>query len=289
MESLQPFSLTGTLILQTILSFYYIYFIIRPLSEIEKISGKINYGYRLFVIRTIGVVILDFLDPTLSAFLDISILFTLSFYTVPQIKKELNYINKIDSHLAKYDEITDEDLTAQGIKNRKVLEDNLFTKLVSIQNARAKYDYETLKALCTEKLYNLYITELEMLHETGLDYHFEDYQKIESQIYSITSNEKEITIKLAIKASCISYRLSAEKEVVDGSKDKKTMIIHDLTFKKKIETNDIEENCKNCGAPTKRNVTGKCQYCNTIIDTESTDWILAQNKIILEKVIHGNE
>ena len=46
----------------------------------------------------------------------------------------------------------------------------------------------------------------------------------------------------------------------------------------------MEKNCPNCGAPTKRSVKGKCSYCNTIIENESTDWLLAKNKVLAEKV-----
>lgn len=275
----------AVIILQLIFSYYYIHFIIRPLSEIEKVTGQINYGYRLFIIRFIVLVGLDIFDPTLGLFLDIATLFTLAFVTVPKIKKELNYVHIVDSKLAKYDEITDEELTGQGIKNRKVLEQHLFKKLSEIQVARTNYDYDTLKRLCSEKLYNLFISELEVLHQADLGYHFEDYKLLESQIYSLSHNEKNLILKIAMKASCISYRLDAEKNLVDGSKTDRTIIVHELEFTKKLNTDDIELNCPNCGAPTKRNNKGKCSYCNTIIDTESTDWILSKNKVIAEKVV----
>lgn len=283
----QAFNLPGALILQFALSFYYIYFIIRPLSEIEKISGKINYGYRLFIIRIILLVFLDILDPTFASFLDISVLFTLSFVTIPKIKKELNYIHTIDTKLAKYDELTNSDLTAHGIKSRKSLENTLFKTLVLIQTARTNYDYDTLKYLCTEKLYNLYTSELNVLHQADLGYHFENYKLIESQIYSLASDDKKITIKMAVKASCISYRLAEDGEVLDGSKTNRTIIIHELEFEKSLKNKDIDLNCDNCGAPTKRSAKGKCAYCNTIIEHKSTEWVLSKNKVIAEKVIHN--
>lgn len=288
MIGVQAFDLTGALILQIVFSFYYIFFIIRPLSEIEKTTGKMNYGYRLFIIRIIILFGLDILDPTLASFLDIALLFTLAFITVPKIKKELNYVHGIDSKLANYDELNDSELTANGIKNRKVLEQHLFKKLVAIQTARSNYDYDTLKYLCTEKLYNLYLSELEMLNQVDLGYHFSNYKLLESQIYSITSDDKKITLKVAMKTSCISYRLDAEKNLVDGSQTDKTIIIHELEFEKNIKTDEIELNCPNCGAPTKRATKGKCSYCNTIIDTESTDWLLSKNKVIAEKIVIPN-
>lgn len=289
MIEMQAFDLKSALILQGVFCFYYIFFIIRPLSEIEKTTGKMNYGYRLFILRFIILLALDLLNPTLATFVDISLLFTLAFITVPSIKKELNYVQKIDTKLAKYDEVSDSDLSAHGIKNRKVLEQTLFKKLSAIQTARTNYDYDALKTLCSEKMYNLFISELEMLHQVDLGYHYEDYKLLEAQIHSLTATEKNIKVQVAMKISCISYRIDAENELVDGSKTNRTIICHDLEFTKKIAIDDIELNCPNCGAPTKRSVKGKCSYCQTIIDSESTDWVLSKNKVLAEKTMHKPE
>lgn len=280
----EAFDIQGAILLQLVLSAYYIFFIIRPLSEIEKNSGRMNYGYRLFITRIIFLIGIDILNPTLASFLDISLLLTLAFITVPKIKKELNYVHSIDTKLAKYDELSDADLTEHGLKNRKILETELFKILKNIQTARSKYDYDTLKYLCTKKMYNIYTSELEVLHEAKLGYNFYDYKLLESQIYSLTSDEKKINIKAAMKISCISYRLDAEGNLVDGSKKDRTIIIHELEFEKNIEQSEKEKNCPNCGAPIKRNVKGTCSYCNTIVDTTSNEWVLAKNKVIAEKL-----
>ena len=74
---LQEFDLKGAIILQILLSLYYVYFIIRPLSEIEKISGKLNYGYRLFIMRFIILIGLDIFDPTFACLFDTTFLLIL--------------------------------------------------------------------------------------------------------------------------------------------------------------------------------------------------------------------
>lgn len=282
---MEGITLPGAIVLQICLTFYYIFFIIRPLSEIEKISGKINYGYRLLIIRTLVIGIMDIINYELSVFLDIALLCTLAFITTPQIKKDINYVHSIDSKLAKYDEITDEELSSHGIKNRKILEETLFKKLALIQTARTNYDYDTLKRLCTEKMYNLFASELHMVEEAELNYHYEDYKLLEMQIYDMQSTEKEITLNAAIKASCYSSRETAEGEVVDGSIDHRTIIIHEIKYVKNIETKDIEQNCHNCGAPTKTTTKGKCPYCNTVILQEYSGWRMAEHKVLGEKIV----
>lgn len=286
---LEDLTLTGALILQISLTAYYIYFIIRPLCEIEKISGKINYGYRLLIIRIIGITILDILDYRLAILLDIAALLVLALVITPKIKKELNYAHSIDTKLAKYDEVTDEELSAHGIKNRKVLEDTLFKKLNFIQIARTKYDYDTLKRLCTDKMYNLFANELQMVDEVDLEYHYEDYKLVEMQIYEISSTEKELKIKAAIKANCIFYRESPKGEILDGSKENRTILVHEVEYIKNIDLKDIDTNCPNCGAPTKTTTRGKCSYCNTIIKEEFSGWQVSAHKIIAEKIAYNNE
>lgn len=278
-------TLPGVLILQILFTAYYIYFIIRPLSEIEKISGKINYGYRLLVFRSACVLLIDMFDYKLSMLLDLALLLGLSFIVSPQIKKDLTYIQSVDTKLAKYNELTDEELSSFGIKNRKLLEETLFNKLKVIQTARTTYDYDTIKRLCTEKLGNLFSSELVMVSETALGYHYEDYKLLEIQIYEIKSTDKEITIKAAIKASCRFYREDNEGKIIDGSKKHRTIIAHEVSYIKNIETQDIEQNCPNCGAPTKTTAKGKCSYCNTIIKQEFAGWKLSAYKIIAEKIV----
>ncbi len=278
-------TLPGVLILQLLFTAYYIYFLIRPLTQIEKISGKSNYGYRLLIFRTICVILIDMFDYKLSMFLDLGLLLGLSFIVSPQIKKDLLYVQSVDTKLANYNELTDEELSSFGIKSRKLLEETLFNKLKLIQTARSTYDYDTVKRLCTKKLANLFTSELVMINEADLDYHYEDYKPLEIQIYEIKSTETEITIKAAIKASCVFYRLDAEGKIIDGSKNHRTIIAHEVAYVKNIETKDIEQNCPNCGAPTKTTAKGKCSYCNTIIKQEFAGWKLSEYKIIAEKLV----
>lgn len=282
---LTEITLPGALVLQLLLTAYYIYFIIRPLSEIEKISGKLNFGYRLLLLRTSGVLLIDFLDHKLSTLLDLALLIMLAFIVSPQIKKDLNYLQSIDTKLAKYNELTDEELSSHGIKNRKLLEETLFKKLSLIQTARTAYDFETLKRLCMPKLYNIFASELNTIKEAELGYHYEDYKLLEMQIYEMKSTEKEISIKAAIKASCKSYREVEDGRVVDGSKEHRTIIAHEISYVKDITNEDIEQNCPNCGAPTTTTTKGKCPYCNTTIQEEFTGWKISSYKILAEKIV----
>lgn len=85
MEIVEPFNLTWTLIIEFILSFYYVIFMIVPLKFKEN-----NYGYNIFIFRLFVIVVLIFFSPTLVVVLDFSFLFFSSFTIVPKIKKESN-------------------------------------------------------------------------------------------------------------------------------------------------------------------------------------------------------
>jgi hypothetical protein len=276
---------TGAIILQIALTFYYIFFIIRPLCEIEKISGKLNYGYRLLIFRTLGIAIVDILDYKFAVLLDIVLLCTLAFIITPSIKRDLNYVHGIDSKLAKYDEITDSDLSTHGIKSRKLLEETLFKKLTFIQIAKEKYDYDTLKRLCTPKMYNLFSAELRMVDLAELNYNYDDFKLLEMQIYDMESTEQELSIKAAIKVSCVFYRHTDNGQILDGSDSKRTIAVYEVKYTKNIESQDIKQNCPNCGAPTKTTTRGKCSYCNTIIAEEYSGWRVAEYKVVAETTV----
>lgn len=281
-------TITGAIITQILLTTYYIYFIIRPLSELEKIRGKINYGYRLLIIRTISVLLMDIIDYRLSTMLDVVLLLILAFGLVPKIKKDLNYIQSVDTKLAQYNELTTEELSEYGFKNKKILEEKLFNKLKLIQTSRTNFDYDTLKRICTEKRYNVFANELRMLEESGLSYHYDNYKLLKMQIYEIKSTAKEIVIKAAIKDSCTFFRKTKEGKIIEGSKKLPTVFVHELEYVKYIDLKDVELNCPNCGAPTKTTTKGRCLYCNTIISEDHSDWKIANYKVVAEKIQSKN-
>lgn len=89
MDLIGPFNLFWALIIQIILSCYYIYFVVRPLMILESKSKEKNYSYVFFIIRVIGIALLDLFYPSISVFIDFILAFLLSFTVVPWVKKKL--------------------------------------------------------------------------------------------------------------------------------------------------------------------------------------------------------
>lgn len=88
----EPVSLIFALIIETILSFYYLLFIMKPLVSIEKKTKKYHYCYFIIMVRIIIVAFLDFFSPTIAIFLDFLLLFLLSFTIVKDLKSVYNFI-----------------------------------------------------------------------------------------------------------------------------------------------------------------------------------------------------
>ena len=70
-------------------------------------------------------------------------------------------------------------------------------------------------------MYALFSSELRMVDVAELNYNYDDFKLLEIQIYDMESTEKEISIKAAIKVSCIFYRHTDSGEILDGSDKKK--------------------------------------------------------------------
>jgi Skp family chaperone for outer membrane proteins len=105
------------------------------------------------------------------------------------------------------------------------------------------------------------------------------------------SNEKDPAKVLLIEDKYMK-EFNTKKEALERDYNNRLSLIEKnikSEITKKAQKDNIELNCPNCGAPTKRSIKGKCSYCQTIIKNESTDWLLSKNKVVAEKTLTSNE
>ena len=71
--------------------------------------------------------------------------------------------------------------------------------------------------------------------------------------------------------------------ITGGARTTLWQMIHTLTFMRKlgvktrVEENGMHtDNCPNCGAPTKVDTAGVCEYCGSQITSGSFNWMLCK-------------
>lgn len=156
---------------------------------------------------------------------------------------------------------------------------NLFVKL---QTAWSERDWETIRPLETEALFEQHSKQLQGYIDRKQINKMERICVNYAELVSFEQdNEKDILV-IALNSSMLDYIVDEEsKKVLKGSKDNRLTNTYKLTFirKKGIVTEEGTEtvkttNCPNCGAPTKITSSGKCEFCGAVITIGAHDWVL---------------
>ena len=160
----------------------------------------------------------------------------------------------------------------------KIVDDS-FNIYKDLQTAWMNFDYDKIKKLVSDEMYNMYLNQLETLkiknqknmmeHIKFRNGYIKEYKKIKN---------KEI-IEIYLTVSCYDYIINTESnEVVRGSKYEELTLSYILTFERNIK---VINKCPQCGASVK-NLT-ECPYCKSKIVNNTTNMILVKKQMISQK------
>ncbi len=148
---------------------------------------------------------------------------------------------------------------------------------MEIQNAWMSFDYEKIRSLVTDELYNQYKMQLDTLkakNEYNKMSDFTFYNCIITDIYEENS-QTAITIELLV--SFYDW-IECDKEVIRGSSKEKIKVRYKMTFVSFKNNNCLK--CPNCGFEISNLSTNKCEYCGSIIVHKTDKWLLSKKEII---------
>ncbi len=159
---------------------------------------------------------------------------------------------------------------------RSVL-DRAFIVYRDIQSAWSNFDYETLRSLLTDELYNNYVTLLEQMK-------LKNQQNIMGSI-----NLKDITMRnvtdlgdsykydVEMIVRQIDYILDTSiNKIVRGNNDLHT-VYYRITF---IESKNKETVCPNCSSKLESVASQVCPYCGSVVTGNSHDLVMAKKEVI---------
>lgn len=159
--------------------------------------------------------------------------------------------------------------------DRRLLEEayNIF---IGVQNAWMNFDYNKLRELVTDDLYNMYYNQLQTLSIKGEKNIMENFDLKDSYIYSKSFNkEKNITYYyIRIKVSFFDYIVDSNNNVVRGKKDILVNMEYELTF---IKNESNIDKCPVCSAKIENGVT-ICPYCRSHLQGVSSKMKLSSKK-----------
>ena len=177
-----------------------------------------------------------------------------------------------------------QDLFAKKLPNESMalLKQEMFLHFIETQNAWMNFEYEELRSLCTDELYNSYQSQLETLKLKNGQNIMHDFNCHDIKITNIEEINKEIVLTVFMCIEFYDYVTNTKtKKIIRGNNSKTVLNNYIMTFvKEKDSKNKKSKKCPNCGAPNKNITSGECPYCNSTLVTKASRFVLSSKKNI---------
>lgn len=181
----------------------------------------------------------------------------------------------------KYPELTREK-AIQIIPDFDVNEFNFesYKRFYDIQMAWMEFDYDKLRLLLTDELYNSYILQLDSLKVKNHKNVMEDFVLIESHIYNLKEENGMYVAEVYLEVMFKDYVQNKDGMVVRGSANNNVTNTYLLTFIRSKEDATNANVCPRCGADVIGNVSGECEYCKAKLMNEKYNWVMSKKEKI---------
>ncbi len=159
--------------------------------------------------------------------------------------------------------------------------DQAYDTFVAVQNAWTEFDYDKLRSLLTDELYNSYHSQLVALKAKKQKNIMSDFDKKKIDITDMKISEDKITLKVSLTVSFYDYVVDKDDNVTRGTKSYKLTNSYDLTFISSLseDKKNAKKNCPSCGAPLENTSSNVCPFCNSTIVFDVHDWVLSKKEI----------
>ena len=178
--------------------------------------------------------------------------------------------------------------------NEQALLEKVGNQYIQMQNAWQNKDWEPMRAIMTDALYNQMARQLQALIDAKQTNYVERIAVLETRIvrYAVEGDNDVLVVRLSTRITDYT-KDDRTDEIVSGSTTRELFMVYDwklIRQKDKLTLNQpsvTQISCPNCGAPLDINHTGKCPYCGTIVTLSDHDWALSVIKGISQRTV-GN-
>ena len=192
--------------------------------------------------------------------------------TIKKVNEEQKKIvEDIKKYIPDYDEET--------YKNK------FYNIYVNIQEAWMNFDYDVLKNLTTDELYNMYSMQLDTLKTKNQQNIMSDFKLVGFRLENVTNDNGILNIETRMTVLMYDYLIDTNtKKIVRGTKKQKLYIQYMITFVKS-NSNNIEIKCPNCGTKLDITTSGKCPYCNSEVVVAPNDFVMSKKENIGQRLL----
>ncbi len=170
----------------------------------------------------------------------------------------------------------DPDLTENNIINKtyEIYED--------LQYAWSSFDYDKMRTLISDELYNNYRMQLKTLSTKKQKNVMSDIEFVRGSIkdFEITKTSLNITVELEVTQN--DYIVDENGKVLRGDKTKDHNT-YELLITRGLNSLVKDKNCPNCGGELSFESSQSCPHCGADLVTLSGEFIIAKKRIIKQR------
>lgn len=150
---------------------------------------------------------------------------------------------------------------------------------LELQNAWMNFDYDKIRELTTDDLYNSYKSMLESLKKKNEINIIDDIKVLSCTFKNVKKQNDKYSIDASFELSFRDYIIKEGSSVISRGKNVKRLVTSVLTF---VSTDGKFTNkCPSCGAElNSKSQSDKCKYCHSVIVKNKYDWVIAKKKNI---------
>ena len=164
---------------------------------------------------------------------------------------------------------------------------NAFDIFKSVQESWMNFDYDTLKTLVTDEMYNMYESQLKVLklkHQKNI---MKDIELVDTQVvYANLNRNSSIEVNLTMIIRMYDYVINeTSNEVVRGDDKHKLEVEYNMTFVKSDK--DVKlDTCPNCGAKIEDETQDICLYCRSKLEKLSNKYVLSKKECKNQRILY---
>ncbi len=139
---------------------------------------------------------------------------------------------------------------------------------------------DNVKHMLSENVFNeydSYVKELENNNQTQM---YDMLNVAETEILDVEITDSLIKIYVSLTSKAYDYVMDENGKIIKGQDQTREVKRHNLVFTKKVNFKNHKDvrKCPGCGASIDANLSGKCEYCDTIYNAVDYDYILTDIK-----------
>jgi len=174
--------------------------------------------------------------------------------------------------------------------NEQVLLEKIGNQYIQMQDAWQDKQWEPMRAIMTDALYNQMARQLQALIDAKQTNHVDRIAVLETRIarYAVEGDNDVLVVRLSTRIT--DYTTDDRTgNLISGSTTRELFMVYDWKLTRQQDKKTLAQpsvtqiSCPNCGAPLDINHTGKCPYCGTVVTLSDHDWALSVIKGISQR------